>query len=108
MKQKLLTSALLLLGVSVCVAQPNTKLISTQAQPRGVEKVNAKAMRMQAAPAVTNVVATQTLSNGSSIQWYKAADGMVRKVLTKNGASAVASQLNKMKSTRTTRLFRKC
>lgn len=101
MKQKLLTSALLLLGVSVCVAQPNTKLISTQAQPRGVEKVNAKAMRMQAAPAVTNVVATQTLSNGSSIQWYKAADGMVRKVLTKNGASAVASQLNKMKSTRT-------
>lgn len=75
MKQKLLTSALLLLGVSVCVAQPNTKLISTQAQPRGVEKVNAKAMRLQAAPAVTNVVATQTLSNGSSIQWYKAADG---------------------------------
>lgn len=101
MKQKLLTSALLLLGVSVCVAQPNTKLISTQAQPRGVEKVNAKAMRLQAAPAVTNVVSTKTLSNGSSIQWYKAADGMVRKVLTKNGASAVASQLNKMKSTRT-------
>ena len=37
--------------------------------------MNAKAMRLQAAPAVTNVVATQTLSNGSSIQWYKAADG---------------------------------